>query len=84
MFADLSLENRVLKDVIEKALKPASKHELVTHLITMFGLSIRQACRNLNLSRTIYHYRPDTTRDSYLAGKCILECIKIIFIKKGR
>ncbi|SAZ36914.1 Low calcium response locus protein T (modular protein) [Citrobacter amalonaticus] len=27
------------------------------------GLSIRQACRSLNLSRTVYHYRPDTTRD---------------------
>ncbi|MCV5591764.1 IS3 family transposase, partial [Escherichia coli] len=37
--------------------------ELVTHLITTFGLSIRQACRSLNLSRTVYHYRPDTTRD---------------------
>lgn len=63
MFADLSLENRALKDVIEKALKPAFKRELVTHLITAFGLSIRQACRSLNLSRTVYHYRPDNTRD---------------------
>lgn len=42
MFADLSLENRALKDVIEKALKPAFKRELVTHLITTFELSIRQ------------------------------------------
>ncbi|HBJ0137687.1 TPA: IS3 family transposase, partial [Escherichia coli] len=64
MFADLSLENRALKDVIEKKpLKPAFKRELVTHLITTSGLSIRQACRSLNLSRTVYHYRPDTTRD---------------------
>ncbi|HAU5601088.1 MULTISPECIES: IS3 family transposase [unclassified Citrobacter] len=64
MFADLSLENRALKDVIEKKpLKPSCKRELVTHLITTFGLSIRQACRSLNLSRTVYHYRPDTTRD---------------------
>ncbi|EHI7576299.1 IS3 family transposase [Salmonella enterica] len=64
MFADLSLENRALKDVIEKKpLKPAFKRELVTHLISTFGLSIRQACRSLNLSRTVYHYRPDTTRD---------------------
>ncbi|WP_370609737.1 IS3 family transposase [Citrobacter portucalensis] len=64
MFADLSLENRALKDVIEKKpLKPAFKRELVTHLIMTSGLSIRQACRSLNLSRTVYHYRPDTTRD---------------------
>ena len=47
----------------KKALKPACKRELVTHLITTSGLSIRQACRSLNLSRTVYHYRPDTTRD---------------------
>ncbi|OMI48115.1 hypothetical protein Q676_22615 [Escherichia coli N40607] len=33
MFADLSLENRGLKDIIKKALKPAFKRELVTHLI---------------------------------------------------
>ncbi len=59
MFADLRLENRALKDVIEKTLKRG----LVAHRITTFGLSIRQACRSLNLSRTVYHYRPDTTRD---------------------
>lgn len=47
----------------KKALKPAFKRELVTHLIMISGLSIRQACRSLNLSRTVYRYRPDTTRD---------------------
>lgn len=35
---------------------------MVTHLITTFGISIREACPSLNLSRTVYHYRPDTTR----------------------
>lgn len=47
----------------KKALKPAFKRELVTHLTTTSALSIRQACRTLNLSRTVYHYCPDTTRD---------------------
>lgn len=82
MFADLSLENRVLKDVIEKALKQACKRELVTHLITTFGLSIRQACQSLNLSRTAYHYRPDTTRYEpvingaiYMLTFCVLPSI---------
>ena len=32
-------------------------------MTTIFGLSIRQACRTLNLSRTVYHYSLDTTRD---------------------
>ena len=32
-----------------KTVKPAFKRELVTHLITTFGLSFRQVCRSLNL-----------------------------------
>ena len=27
------------------------------------SLSIRTACRVINISRTVYHYRPDTDRD---------------------
>ena len=63
MFADLSLECRALKDVIEKALKPAIKRELVSYLTTQFAISLRQACRTLSLSRTVYFYQPDTRRD---------------------
>ena len=37
MFADLSLECRALKDVIEKALKPAIKRELVSYLTAQFA-----------------------------------------------
>ncbi|EFA5180580.1 hypothetical protein F9L48_22565 [Escherichia coli] len=43
-FADLSLENRALKDVIEKSFK-TSLRVLVTHLITTFGLlQCRRQC----------------------------------------
>ncbi|WP_153044898.1 IS3 family transposase [Xenorhabdus mauleonii] len=64
MYADLSLECRVLKDVIEKKpLKPAIKRELVGYLTTQFTMSIRHACRTLSLSRTVYFYQPDTRRD---------------------
>lgn len=58
ILADLSLENWALTSS-KKTLKPAFKRELVTHPITTF----RQACRSLNLGRTVYHYRPDTKRD---------------------
>ena len=47
----------------QKSFKTSFKRELVTHLIMTFGLSIRQACRRLNLSRTEHHYHPDTMRD---------------------
>ena len=63
MFADLSLECRALKDVIEKALKPAMKRELVSYLMVQFFMSLRQACRTLSLSRTVFRYQPDTRRD---------------------
>ncbi|WP_394546845.1 IS3 family transposase [Pantoea ananatis] len=64
MFADLSLECRALKEVIEKSLKkPAIKRELVGYLTAQFTMSIRQACRTLSLSRTVCFYQPDTRRD---------------------
>lgn len=63
MFADLSLECRALKDVIEKALKPAIKRELVSYLTAQFAMSLRQACRILSLSRTVFRYQPDTRWD---------------------
>nr|WP_275984253.1 IS3 family transposase [Klebsiella pneumoniae] len=64
MFADLSLECRALKDVIEKKpLKPAIKRELVSYLTAQFAMSLRQACRILSLSRTVFRYQPDTQRD---------------------
>lgn len=33
------------------------------HIITQFGLSIRQACKAVSLSRSVYAYQPDTSRD---------------------
>nr|WP_219914975.1 IS3 family transposase [Klebsiella pneumoniae] len=64
MFADLSLECRALKDVIgKKSLKPAIKRELVSYLTAQFAMSLRQACRILSLSRTVFRYQPDTQRD---------------------
>lgn len=47
----------------KKALKPAIKRELVNYLTAQFTMSIRQACRTLSLSRTVFRYQPDTRRD---------------------
>ncbi|RKS63940.1 hypothetical protein C8E17_3230 [Serratia plymuthica] len=59
MFTDLSLECRALKDVIEKNFKTSDKRELVSCMVTQFTMSIRQACRKLSLSRTVFLYQPD-------------------------
>ena len=47
----------------KKALTPAIKRELVSYLIAQFAMSLRQACRTLSLSRTVFRYQPDTRRD---------------------
>jgi putative transposase len=48
---------------LKKALKPAIKRELVSYLTAQFAMSLRQACRILSLSRTVFRYQPDTQRD---------------------
>ncbi|MCP0914258.1 IS3 family transposase [Legionella sp. 27cVA30] len=64
MFADLSLENRALKDVIgKKALKPAEKREMADYLVNEYGMSLRQSCAALSLSRTGYYYQPAVNKD---------------------
>ncbi len=37
--------------------------ELVSYLTAQFAMSLRQACRTLSLSRTVFRYQPDTRRD---------------------
>ncbi|TCW50771.1 putative transposase [Phytobacter diazotrophicus] len=48
---------------LKKALKPAIKRELVSYLTAQFAMSLRQACRTMSLSRTVFRYQPDTRRD---------------------
>lgn len=63
MFAVLNFECRALRDVIEKAIKPTIKRELVSYLMAQFAMSVLQACRTLSLSRTVYVYQPDYRSD---------------------
>ena len=39
------------------------KRELVDYARQQLGLSLRSACQILNLSRSVYRYRPDAARD---------------------
>ncbi|MEJ1471472.1 MAG: IS3 family transposase [Candidatus Sedimenticola sp. (ex Thyasira tokunagai)] len=64
MYADLSLEHHVLKDIIgKKALKPATRRELVDYAIQEHGVSIRLACRAAGISGSVYRYCPNTSKD---------------------
>ena len=67
MYADLALENRALKDLIEKkALGPAEKREAVTHMKTTHRLSIQRGCHGVGLSRSAYYRSlvPSAEKDS--------------------
>ena len=48
---------------LKKALKPVIKRELASYLVSQFAMSVRQACRTLSLSRTVFFYQPDIRRD---------------------
>lgn len=63
MYANLSLEHNVLKDIIEKTLQVAEKRKLVSYAVQEFGLSERQACRTVQVSRCAYRYRATRTAD---------------------
>lgn len=47
----------------KKSLKPAIKREFASYLTAQFAMSLRQACRTLSLSRTVYFYQSDTRCD---------------------
>ncbi len=65
MYAELSLDHRVLKDVVEKkAVKPAVRRELVDYAREAHGVSIRRACRIVGISDSVYRYQPDASRCS--------------------
>ena len=59
MFADTALENRALKDLIEKkALTFSERRSSVQYLVETHGLAVAQACRALGISRTYWYERP--------------------------
>jgi len=39
------------------------KRELASYLVSQLAMSIRQTCRVLSLSRTVFSYQPDIYRD---------------------
>lgn len=72
MFADLLvLKTTHSKPLLKKALAPAIKREPVNCLTTQFPMSIRQACKILSLSRTVFRYQLDTQRDGAVIRRLI-------------
>ncbi|WP_411202392.1 IS3 family transposase [Vibrio vulnificus] len=64
MFAELSLEHRILKDIVEKKpVKPAIRRELVEYARQRHNASVRLACRAVGISDSVYRYQPKANND---------------------
>ncbi|MBF0519979.1 MAG: IS3 family transposase [Nitrospirae bacterium] len=56
MYSDLALENRALKDLIEKKfIRPSGKRQAVKYLVMEHRLSIQKSCLCIGLSRAAYY-----------------------------
>ncbi|MEL7568847.1 MAG: IS3 family transposase [Bacillota bacterium] len=59
MVADLSLDNKILKDVIfKKRLKPAAKRQIASSIQDRYEISERRACRLIGLNQNSKRYIP--------------------------
>ena len=61
MYADLALDNRILKDVIEKTLEPEVKKHITGEIVDEYEVSITRACRLMDIHRSYYYY--ESNRD---------------------
>ncbi|WP_390612106.1 IS3 family transposase [Sedimentisphaera cyanobacteriorum] len=64
MYADLSLENNVLKDLIEKNfLKPAERKDFARQAHSK-GLCVQSSCKAAGISRGSFYYTPSRNDDA--------------------
>lgn len=56
MYADLALDNRILRDVIEKTLEPEVKKQIAVEIVEEYELSIARACKLMEVHRSYYYY----------------------------
>lgn len=79
MSADLVLDNRILREMIEKTLEPEIKRQIAVDIIDIiekYELSIARACRLMEINRSNYYYqekRDDTeVEEAIRSGNAIL------------
>lgn len=56
MYAELALDNKILKDVIEKTLEPEVKKELADEIVKEYNVSISRACKLMDIHRSYFYY----------------------------
>lgn len=56
MYAELALDNKILKGVIEKNLEPEVKKELADEIVKEYNVSISRACKLMDIHRSYFYY----------------------------
>ncbi|NSL85258.1 IS3 family transposase [Chitinophaga sp. Mgbs1] len=58
LYADLSLDNQILKDLFhKKRLGPSTKRQVAEELVADQGISVSRACRIVSFPRSKFYYR---------------------------
>ena len=58
MYANIALDNQILKGIIEKkTLKPEARKEVAEELVYEYDISISRACRIMDIYRSYFYYR---------------------------
>ena len=56
VYSYLALDNKILKSVIEKAIEPELKKELVTKIVKDYEISITRTCSLMSIHRSYFYY----------------------------
>jgi putative transposase len=69
MYADLSLDHMILKDIIEKTFLIPEKRQLVQYVIDTHKATIRRVCRMVQLNRDTFYYQHTKPDDAVIKGQ---------------
>ncbi|MFQ2430518.1 hypothetical protein ACK31J_17505 [Aeromonas caviae] len=64
MFTELSLEHRILKNIVEKVVKPAIRRELVEYGRIMDPARLGLACLVVGIGDSVYRFQPKANNDN--------------------
>ena len=73
MYADLSLDHEILREVLEKKYGVDSlRRSIAKQIVTESDMPVTRACQIVNLSPKAYHYKPKKSTEDVLIKKELL------------
>ncbi|WP_152530826.1 IS3 family transposase [Sediminibacterium sp. C3] len=76
MYADVAMDNQILKDLFsKKGLGPATKKQLTQELVNEYGVPVSRACKLISIPRSQFYY--ETKKDD----KSVIEALQDLAFK---